>query len=85
MVEIKENGFTLKGFLGQIQMPTIIIGGFWILILIAGVVQGLSLASLLGDTIRRFGMWGLLVLAMVPSIQSGTGPNFALPIGVCCG
>ena len=85
MVEIKENGFTLKGFLGQIQMPTIIIGGFWILILIAGVVQGLSLAALLGDTIRRFGMWGLLVLAMVPSIQSGTGPNFALPIGVCCG
>jgi len=26
-----------------------------------------------------------LVLAMVPAIQSGTGPNFALPIGIVCG
>jgi len=30
-------------------------------------------------------MNGILVLAMVPSIQSGTGPNFALPVGVVCG
>jgi len=42
-------------------------------------------ATLISDTIRRFGMWGLLVLAMAPSIQSGAGPHFALPIGIVCG
>ena len=31
------------------------------------------------------GMNGILVLAMVPSIQSGTGLNFGLPIGIICG
>jgi len=30
-------------------------------------------------------MYGVMVLAMVPSIQSGIGPNFALPIGIICG
>jgi len=30
-------------------------------------------------------MFGILALAMVPAIQSGTGPNFALPLGVICG
>ncbi len=31
-------------------------------------------------------MNGILVLAMVtPLSQSGTGPNFALPIGIVCG
>ena len=69
----------------KIPVPTLIIGGFWVFILAFGTFQGFALSDLLSDTVRRFGMWGLLVLAMVPSIQSGTGPNFALPIGVCCG
>jgi len=85
MAEAVKEKFSFRKFFGQFQLPTLIIGGFWILILILGVTQGLSLPALLGDTIRRYGMWGVMVLAMVPSIQSGTGPNFALPIGVCCG
>ena len=43
------------------------------------------MSALLSDTIKRAGMNGILVLAMVPAIQSGTGPNFALPIGIVCG
>lgn len=43
------------------------------------------LEILISDTLKRAGMNGILVLAMVPSIQSGTGPNFALPIGIVCG
>ena len=74
-----------KKIFGGIQLPTLIIGGFWIIMLSLGTWQGLPLNALIGDTIRRYGMWGIMVLAMVPSIQSGTGPNFALPIGVCCG
>ena len=48
-------------------------------------MYGLGLTVMLTDTIRRFGMNAVLVLAMVPAIQSGTGPNFALPIGIVCG
>ncbi len=38
-----------------------------------------------GGILVRTGMNGIMVLAMVPSIQSGTGLNFGLPIGIICG
>ena len=75
----------MKKIYGHISMPTLIVGGFWVLLLIIGIMQGFSLGGMLSETLVRFGRWGLLGLAMVPSIQSGTGPNFALPIGICCG
>ncbi|MEG1048987.1 MAG: ABC transporter permease [Oscillospiraceae bacterium] len=78
-------GDTVKDTVKRIGIPTLIIGGFWILTLIVGVFYDIPLDTLLTDTIKRAGMNGILVLAMVPSIQSGTGPNFALPIGVVCG
>ena len=62
-----------------------IIAAFWVLTLVGGYVVGISMSALLSDTIKRAGMNGILVLAMVPAIQSGTGPNFALPIGIVCG
>jgi simple sugar transport system permease protein len=74
-----------KAITSHISMPTIIIGGFWVLIMILGVVNKLPLPDMLTDSIRRFGRWGILTLAMVPAIQSGVGPNFALPIGIVCG
>lgn len=69
----------------RIGLPTIIIAAFFLLLLVSAVLLGLPLPALVGDTLRRFGMNGLLVLAMVPSIKSGTGPNFALPVGIICG
>jgi len=39
----------------------------------------------MSNIIRRFGMFGVLVLAMVPSIRCGIGPNFALPLGIVSG
>ena len=85
MEEVLRNGIGFRRFFKHMPVATLIIGAFWIFILILGTVLGFSLTNLLSDAVQRFGMWGLLVLAMVPSIQSGTGPNFALPIGVCCG
>ncbi len=73
------------GVLGGIGLPTLIIGGFWVFTVIAGHFVGISMSTLVSDTIKRAGMNGILVLAMVPAIQSGTGPNFALPIGIVCG
>ncbi len=71
--------------LGAIGLPTLIIAVFWILTLVAGRMVGISMSILISDTLKRAGMNGILVLAMVPAIQSGTGPNFALPIGIVCG
>ncbi|MGD9568256.1 MAG: ABC transporter permease [Sedimentibacter sp.] len=86
MVEVKENkSFNIKELVNKIGLPTLIIGIFWIILLIAGGALDISILTLLSDTIKRSGMNGILVLAMVPSIQSGTGPNFALPIGIVCG
>ena len=86
MVEVKENkGLSFKELISKIGLPTLIIGVFWVILLITGGALGISMKTLLSDTIKRAGMNGILVLAMVPSIQSGTGPNFALPIGIICG
>jgi len=85
MVKTVVGKLGLKKIYSHLSISTIIIGSVWIAVLILGVTQGFSLGGMLGETISRFGRWGLLVLAMVPSIQSGTGPNFALPIGVCVG
>lgn len=76
---------TARNLFGDIGLPTVIIAVFWILTLIAGHFVGISMSTLISDTIKRAGMNGILVLAMVPAIQSGTGPNFALPIGIVCG
>ena len=85
MEETKSLGRNTKKITNHVSTVTMIVGGFWILMLAIGVSQGFSLGGMLGDTLVRFGRWGLLGLAMVPSIQSGTGPNFALPVGICCG
>ena len=85
----KEGGIDIKSIVKTVTnvfgLPTLIIFVFWILILVLGVILKLSLPVLLTDALNRFGRWGILTLAMVPAIQSGVGPNFALPIGVLCG
>ena len=84
MEEIKK-GFDIKSLTNYISLPTLIIGGFWIFIITLGVANAQSLPLMLSDSFKRFGRWGVLTLAMVPAIKSGTGPNFALPIGIVCG
>lgn len=65
--------------------PRLIITLFFILVCILALFQGLQLPKLLSDTVGRFGMNVILVLAMVPAIQSGIGPNFGLPLGIITG
>lgn len=76
---------TIKRFTNKFGLPRIIIILFFILLLVTAVIIDLPFSSLMSDILRRFGMYGILVLAMVPAIQSGTGPNFALPLGIICG
>ncbi|MCI8686897.1 MAG: ABC transporter permease [Lawsonibacter sp.] len=83
MNENKKSPWSL--LVDKLSFPTLIIAALFALILVIGHIMGLSVATLLSDTVKRSGMWGIMVLAMLPSIQSGTGPNFALPVGVECG
>ena len=81
----EKKSFSIKTLTNYVSLPTLIIGVFWIFIMVMGVINNLSLREMLTDGFKRFGRWGILTLAMVPAIKSGTGPNFALPIGTVCG
>ncbi len=76
---------TLKRAYKGIGLPRIIIFTFFMVLLIAAGTLGMNLPVLMGDILRRWGMYGILVLAMVPGIQSGIGPNFGVTIGIVGG
>jgi len=75
----------MKKYVDAIGMPRLIISSLFIFMLILGAAIGMPMGGFITDIIKRMGMYGILVLAMVPAIQSGMGPNFALPIGIICG
>lgn len=66
-------------------MPRLIIGMFFIVLCIVALICDLSLPGLMSSTLVRMGMNSILVLAMVPGIQSGIGLNLGLPIGIVGG
>lgn len=69
----------------KIGIPRLIIGGFLVFLIAAAFAKGLPMGQIFSSIITRFGMNSLLVLALIPTIVSGTGPNFGLPLGVICG
>ena len=75
----------IKTIYKKIGFPRLIISAFLLLLLIAANVLGISNTQIWGGVLTRFGMNAILVLAMVPSIQSGIGVNFNLPMGVIFG
>jgi len=62
-----------------------IILAFFLLLLVLSGVYGMSIPRMVTDVLIRWGMHGILVLAMLPSIQSGIGPNFGVSIGIIGG
>lgn len=75
----------IKKICAKIGLPYIIIVAFFLFLLAAAAPLGLSVRSLIADTLRRWAMYGILVLAMVPAIQSGIGPNFGISLGIVGG
>ena len=83
---VRDNIFSrLNSALGGINIATLIIAGLLAATLVGIHIVGISVNTVLSDILKRSGMNSVLVLAMVPAILSGTGPNFALPIGIVCG
>jgi len=75
----------ISDYLKRLPLTTLLIGGLLTAVLVVGRFIGFSISNEITYILQRFTYWSVLVLAMVPSIQSGTGPNFALPVGICAG
>ena len=72
---------TLRNF----GMARSVIVVFLVYLLVHAFLLGLPMGQLFSSMLVRFGMNGILALAMIPTIQAGMGPNFALPLGIICG
>ncbi|QQY80315.1 simple sugar transport system permease protein [Keratinibaculum paraultunense] len=75
----------MKEFIKKVGFPRFIITVFLIALIVLAVYLNIPLSGLLTDMLVRFGMNAILVLAMIPGIQSGIGLNFNLPLGIIFG
>lgn len=84
-VTIASLGRPLTRAYEAIGLPRLIISAFVLSLFVVAMIMRMDLAILLGDSLVRIGMNGLLVLAMLPTLACGAGLNFGLPLGVICG
>lgn len=75
----------MKKVLNAIGLPRLIVGAFFLAIVILAVCIGVNVTSYLSSIIKYWGMWCILVLAMLPTIKAGIGPNFGVSLGIVCG
>lgn len=75
----------LKPLIDKFGLPRVIIVSFFLLLVIAAGGFRMNLMQLLSDVIRRWGMYGILALAMVPAVQCGIGLNFGITMGIVGG
>jgi simple sugar transport system permease protein len=69
----------------KIGWPRLIIGLFVIVLFVLCPVVGINYQFAITDVIGRFGMNLVLILSLVPMIQSGCGLNFGIPLGIVSG
>ncbi|NMA22156.1 MAG: ABC transporter permease, partial [Spirochaetales bacterium] len=74
-----------KRFVKSFGLPRIIIALFLLSLFILAPIAGVNVGTSFSDTLNRFGMNAIMVLAMVPMIHSGCGLNFGLPLGIIAG
>jgi len=75
----------IKKFIENAGRPRIIIALFLFVLYCAAPFVNVRVDTSISDTLVRVGMNGVLVLAMVPMVQSGCGFNFVLPLGIIAG
>ena len=71
--------------LKKFGLPRLIILIFLISTYIIAPFVGIPITTALADTIIRFGMNAILVLSLMPMIESGAGLNFGMPLGIEAG
>ena len=70
---------------GAFGVPRTIITLFFIYLCLAAVYYHISVPMMLSNVLVRMGMYGILVLAMMPGIQCGIGLNMGMTIGCIAG
>ena len=75
----------VRSLTAKVGLPRIILVGFFLLLIVAAGGFQMDLIQLLSDCIRRWGMYGVLTLAMVPAVQCGIGLNFGISLGIVGG
>ncbi len=80
-----ENQNRLLGYVRSFGTPRLIITGFVLLLFITAPIVGVDLTMQIGNVINRFSWNAVLVLALVPMIQSGCSLNFGIPLGILAG
>ena len=92
MTDAKQGGLSswlswssIKKSANEFGIPRLIIIVFLLLLIILSYANDMNLMRIFGDVLRRWGMFGILILAMVPGIQSGIGPNFGVTVGITGG
>jgi simple sugar transport system permease protein len=75
----------LKEFVQEAGWPRIIIGVFLLSLFAVAPLVDVRIDTSISNTLTRFGMNAVMVLAMVPMIQAGCGLNFGLPLGIIAG
>lgn len=76
---------SIKSVVSKFGLPRVIIVCFFLLLVTAAGGFGMNMVQLLSDCIRRWGMYGVLALAMVPAVQCGIGLNFGISMGIVGG
>ena len=75
----------IKEIIDLAGWPRIIIAMLLVVLFFAAPFVQVGIFQSISDIIRRFCMTSLLVLAMVPMVQSGCGLNFGIQIGIIAG
>ena len=70
---------------GRMGVPRTIILLFFLYLCLAGRLFEMNMSMLFGNVLERFGMYGILALAMLPGIQCGIGLNMGMTIGCVAG
>ena len=75
----------IKEFAVDFGWPRIIIFFFLAALFVAAPFVDVRLDASISDVFNRFGQNAIFVLAMVPMIQSGSGLNFGMSVGIIAG
>lgn len=75
----------MKKMIDVIGLPRLIVFCFFIAIVLTAQFIGIDVRSYIASTLKYWGMWVILVLAMVPTIKCGIGPNYGVSLGIVCG
>lgn len=65
--------------------PQVVISCYLLVLFIAAAYLGMNISELLSESILKFVMNGVMVLAMIPMINAGVGMNFGLAVGLVSG